>query len=148
MSSMRHCTLQSDMGFKQISLELYGIHNSENNSYMNLIIHLLYHQDTARPYKVQIDTTNGNKLNIDIKQRLKTYFKKFKMSDLQTAFNEILSEDNCTFTWMQEDDTDSLLELNVWHLDIIKVFKRFWFVIKKYFNNFIFRILAALMKTS
>ncbi|KYM77309.1 hypothetical protein ALC53_12290 [Atta colombica] len=112
MSSMKHCTLQSDMGFKQISLELYGIHNSENNSYMNLIIHLLYHQDTARPYKVQIDTTNGNKLNIDIKQRLKTYFKKFKMSDLQTAFNEILSEDNSTFTWMQEDDTESLLELN------------------------------------
>ncbi|KYN35927.1 hypothetical protein ALC56_09718 [Trachymyrmex septentrionalis] len=112
MSSMKHCTLQSDMGFKQVSLELYGVHNSENNSYMNLIIHLLYHQDTARPYKVQVDTTNGNKLNDDIKQRLKTYFKKFKMLDLQTAFDEILSEDNSTFTWMQEDDTESLLELN------------------------------------
>ncbi|EGI59156.1 PREDICTED: uncharacterized protein LOC105152183 [Acromyrmex echinatior] len=112
MSSIRHCTLQSDMGFKQISLELYGVHNSENNNYMNLIIHLLYHQDTARPYKVQIDTINGNKLNNDIKQRLKTYFKKFKMTDLQTAFDEILSEDNSIFTWMQEDDTESLLELN------------------------------------
>ncbi|KYN17163.1 PREDICTED: trigger factor-like [Trachymyrmex cornetzi] len=112
MSHMKHCTLQSDMGFKQISLELYGVHDSENDSYMNLIIHLLYRQDTARPYKVQVDSINGNKLNDDIKQRLKTYFKKFKMSDLQTAFDKILSENNSTVTWMQEDDTESPLELN------------------------------------
>lgn len=145
MSRMKHCTLQSDMGFKQISLELYGVHNSENDSYMNLIIHLLYHSDTTRPHKVEINTINGNKLNDDIKQKLKTYFKQFKISDLQTAFDEILSENNSTFTWMQEDDTESPLELNVWHLDI-KIFERFWFMIKKYFNNFIFRILATLMR--
>ncbi|XP_018393103.1 PREDICTED: E3 ubiquitin-protein ligase BRE1-like [Cyphomyrmex costatus] len=101
------------MEFLQISLELYSVYIRENDSYINLIIHLLYHSDNVRPYMVKIDTINENELSSDIKQRLKPHFMKFKMSDLHTAFDEILSKDNSTFTWMQKDDTDeSLLELN------------------------------------
>ncbi|KYN04859.1 hypothetical protein ALC62_04243 [Cyphomyrmex costatus] len=113
MSHIKYCTLQSDMEFLQISLELYSVYIRENDSYINLIIHLLYHSDNVRPYMVKIDTINENELSSDIKQRLKPHFMKFKMSDLHTAFDEILSKDNSTFTWMQKDDTDeSLLELN------------------------------------
>lgn len=108
---MKHCTLQSDIGFKQISLELYGVHDNENDTYMNLIIHLLYHFDKARPSKIEIDRNKG-KLSDDTKQRLKISLKKFKVLDLQTAFNEILTEDS-TFTWTREDDSESPLELNV-----------------------------------
>lgn len=137
---MKHCTLQSDIGFKQINLEWFGVHDNENDRYINLIIYLLYHSDKARPYKIEVDSMNKSKLSDDVKQRLKICLKEFKMSDLQTAFNKIL-ENNSTFTWNQEDDSESPLELNVWYLNI---FKNILLMIKIY--NFIFRILAILMK--
>lgn len=110
---MKHCTLQSDIGFKQISLELYGVHNSENDKYMNLIIHLFYHSDKARPHKIEVDTTNKSKLSDDTRHKLKLFLKEFKISDLQTAFNKILAQNNSIFTWMRADDSESPLELNV-----------------------------------
>lgn len=114
---MKHCTLQSDIGFKQIVLELFGVCDNENDTYINLIIHLLYHSDKARPYKIEVDSMNKKKLSDDVKQKLKMCLKEFKISDLQIAFDKILT-DNSTFTWTQEDDTESPLELNVWHLNI------------------------------
>lgn len=119
---MKHCTLQSDVGFKQISLELYGVHDNENDRYMNLIIHLLYYSDKARPYKIEIDTTDESKLNDDTKQRLKICLKEFKISDLQTAFDKIVAQDNSRFTWIQANDSESPLELNVWCLSICEIF--------------------------
>lgn len=85
---------------------------------MNLIIHLFYHSDKARPVKIEIDTTNKSKLSDDTRQRLKLVLKEFKISDLQTAFDKILEQNNSTFTWMQADNNESPLELNVWHLNI------------------------------
>lgn len=115
---MKHCTLQSDIGFMQINLQLFGVHDNEKDQYINLIIYLLYHSDKARPYKIEVDSVNKSKLSDDVKQRLKTCLKEFKILDLQTAFDKILMEDNSTFTWVHEDDTESPLELNVWHLNI------------------------------
>ncbi|XP_077276045.1 uncharacterized protein LOC143904923 [Temnothorax americanus] len=113
ISHMKHCTLQSDLGFKQISLELYGVHDNESDRYIDLIIHLLYHFDKARPYKIEVNATNKSKLSDDTKQRLKICLKEFRISDLQTAFDKILdAEDNSTFTWTRADDSESLLELN------------------------------------
>ncbi|XP_011866539.1 PREDICTED: uncharacterized protein LOC105561296 [Vollenhovia emeryi] len=110
-SRMKHCTLQSDMGFKQLSLELCGVHDIESDSYINVIIYLLYHSDKARPHKIDVDSTNGRKLSDDTRQRLKACLKEFKISDLQTAFDKVL-EDNSTFTWVQTEDSESPLELN------------------------------------
>lgn len=142
---MKHCTLQSDIGFKQINLELYSVYDNENDRYKNLIIYLHYHSDKARPYKIEFDTINKSKLRNDIKQRLKICFKEFKKSDLQTAFNKILTE-NDLFTWVRTDDSESPLELNVRHLNI-KYLKDTLLMIERCFNyNFIFRIQVALMK--
>ncbi|XP_071647204.1 uncharacterized protein [Temnothorax longispinosus] len=113
ISHMKHCALQSDLGFKQISLELYGVHDNESDRYIDLIIHLLYHFDKARPYKIEVNATNKSKLSDDTKQRLKICLKEFRISDLQTAFDKILdAEDNSTFTWTRADDSESPLELN------------------------------------
>lgn len=97
---------------------MYGVHDSENDRYMNLIIHLFYHSDKARPVKIEVDTTNKSELSDDTRQRLKLVLKEFKISDLQTAFDKILEQNNSTFTWMQADDSESPLELNVWYLNI------------------------------
>lgn len=109
MSHLKNCTLQSDIGFKQISLELCGVHDSENDRYINLTIHVLYYSDQARPYKIKIDKS---RLSDDIKRRLKLCMREFKISDLQTAFDKFLTEGNSTFTWMRTDDSESPLELN------------------------------------
>lgn len=111
ISRMKHCALQSNMGYTHIILELYGVHDIENDRYMNLIIYLLYHSNKARPYKINIDTMEKNKLSDDVRQRLKICLNEFKKTDLQTAFDKILTEDS-GFTWMQMNDCDSPLELN------------------------------------
>ncbi|XP_012531955.1 uncharacterized protein LOC105834201 [Monomorium pharaonis] len=111
ISHMKHCTLQSDIGFRQINLELYGVHDTENDRYINLITYLLYHSDRARPYKIEFNTTDKSKLNDNVKQRLKICMKEFKKSDLLTAFDKILKE-NSTFTWVRTDGSESPLELN------------------------------------
>ncbi|XP_070168850.1 DNA ligase 1 [Polyergus mexicanus] len=109
ISHMKHCALQSNMGYTHIILELYGVHDIENDRYMNLIIYLLYHSDKARPYKINIDAMEKNKLSDDVRQRLKIYLNEFKKTDLQTAFDKILTEDS-GFIWM--NNCDSPLELN------------------------------------
>ncbi|XP_029175475.1 uncharacterized protein LOC114943920 [Nylanderia fulva] len=108
---MKHCSLHSNMAYTQISLELYGIHDKENDKYMNLVIYLLYHSHIARPYKINIDTMEEKKLNDDLRRQLKICLKEFKILDLQTAFEKILTEDSA-FTWLRTDDSDSPLELN------------------------------------
>lgn len=117
---MKHCTLQSDMGYTNIVLELYSVHDRESDRYMNLIIYLLYHSNKARPHKINIDTMEKNKLNDDLKQRLKVCLNEFKISDLPTAFDKILTEDSA-FTWMRTSDSDSPLELNVQYLNKYKI---------------------------
>ncbi|XP_011251333.1 uncharacterized protein LOC105248302 [Camponotus floridanus] len=111
ISHMKHCTLQSDVGYMNIVLELYGVHDRESDRYMNLIIYLLYHSNKARPHKINIDTMEKDKLNNDLKQQLKVCLNEFKISDLSTAFDKILTEDS-VFTWMRTSDSDSPLELN------------------------------------
>lgn len=109
---MKHCNLQSDMGYTHIIIELYGVHDTKSDRYMNLIIYLLYHSNKARPHKINIDTMEKNKLNDNVRQRLKVCLNEFKILDLSTAFDKILTE-NSAFTWMHASDSDSPLELNV-----------------------------------
>ncbi|KAL0134253.1 hypothetical protein PUN28_001209 [Cardiocondyla obscurior] len=111
ISQIKYCTLQTDIGFRLISLELFGTYDKENNKYMNLIIHLRYYSDKARPYAIEVDTRDKSKLSDETKQKLKSWLKKFRMYNLQTAFDKILKEDSI-FIWTQTND-ESLLELNV-----------------------------------
>lgn len=111
---MKHCALHHNIGYMQITLEIYGVHDKEDDKCINLIIYLLYHFDEARPYKIKIDTTTKDKLNDETRQKWKIYLKEFKMSDLQTAFNQVFMKKNSLFTWTQGDDSESPLEINVY----------------------------------
>lgn len=111
---MKHCTLETNMGYTQIILELYGVCDNENDNYINLVIYLFYHSNVARPHKIQVDTTDKKELNEETKRRLKACLKEFKLLDLQAAFDKVLTKSNSTFTWMCEND--SPLELNVQHI--------------------------------
>lgn len=113
ISDMKNCTLESNFGYTDISLEIYGVQDAKkDDEYMNLIIYLSYHPEYARPSTIRIDTTDENKLNDEIKQTLK---KEFRTLDLRSAFDKILA-DNSAFIWKPMDGTESPLELNVRHL--------------------------------
>jgi len=110
---MEHYVLQSNAGYTQIRLELYGVRDNEMDKYINLIIYLMYHSDKARPHKIEVDTTDKNKLNDDLKRKLKKNLKEFKISELQTAFDKVLTEDNPIFTWIRTSDNDNSLDISV-----------------------------------
>lgn len=112
---MKYCVLQSNVGYTQISLDLYGVHDRKDDKYINLVIYLMYHSDEARPHKIEVDTTDKNKLRDDLRRRLKMSLREFKVLDLQTAFDKVLMEDNSVFMWIQPEDSDSPMELNVRH---------------------------------
>ncbi|XP_011148716.1 uncharacterized protein LOC105188782 [Harpegnathos saltator] len=107
---MKHCALYSNIGYMQINIELYGIHDKDE--YIDLMVYLLYHSDEARPYQIKIDTTSKKELSDEIKQKWKTYLKEFKISDLRTAFDKIFVKKNPTYTWTPGDDSESPLEIN------------------------------------
>ncbi|XP_032666056.1 uncharacterized protein LOC116841793 [Odontomachus brunneus] len=109
---MKHYALHSNIGYMQINLELYGVHDREDDKYIDLILYLLYHSDEARPYTVKIDTTTKNKLSDETNKRLKVYLKEFKISDLQSAFDKVFMKTNSAFRWIQADDNESPLEIN------------------------------------
>ncbi|EZA57296.1 hypothetical protein DMN91_002763 [Ooceraea biroi] len=106
LSRMKYCVLQSNLGYTQITLELCGVYDSEDDKYINLVICIMYHSDRARPHKIEVDTTDKDKLSDDLRQRLKTSLKGFKILDLHTAFDKVLMEDNSAFTWIRTDDSD------------------------------------------
>lgn len=111
---MKYCNLHSSIGYIQINLELYNIVDTEKDECLNLIIYIMYHSDEARPFKIDVDTINQDKLSDDRKQRLKVYWNAFKTLDLTTAFDQMIADDS-RFIWMKTDDSDSPLELNVRH---------------------------------
>ncbi|XP_020290893.1 uncharacterized protein LOC109858236 isoform X2 [Pseudomyrmex gracilis] len=111
VSNMQHFNLQSNTGYTKISLELYGVHDCENDKYINIVVYLQYHSDRTRPHKIEVETNDKNILSNDAKQRLKVCLKEFKLSDLPTAFERVLANDS-EFAWMRTDDSDSPLELH------------------------------------
>lgn len=110
---MKHYALHSNIGYMQVNLELYGIHDREDDKYIDLIVYLLYHSNEARPYTVKVDTTTKNKLSDKTSQRLKVYLKEFKISDLQSAFDKVFMKTSSAFRWTPADDNESPLEINV-----------------------------------
>lgn len=113
ISDIKYCTLESNMEYTQVNLELYGIHNIKDDIHVNLVIYLSYHSDQVIPYNIEVDTTDKRKLSEDEREILIASLKPFKKSDLQTAFDKILIEDGSAFARTRTEDSESTLELSV-----------------------------------
>lgn len=105
LSDAKHCVLQSNIGYTQVSLELSGVHDNKDDEYMHIKVYLMYHSHNARPCKVEVESTGKNQLNNDKRLRMKSSLKIFKIYELKIAF-KMLMEDNSEFTWIQTDDDD------------------------------------------
>ncbi|XP_033191382.2 uncharacterized protein LOC117157442 [Bombus vancouverensis nearcticus] len=110
ISHIKNCKLQTNLGYTQINLELMGVHNENTDSYITIIIYLLYNINETRPYKIEIDSVTENGLHKNFQNHLKSSLVCFKQFDLHTAFENIL--DMKAFTWAKEDNEDSPLDIN------------------------------------
>ncbi|XP_076672141.1 uncharacterized protein LOC143371128 [Andrena cerasifolii] len=106
----RNCTLQTNLGYTCITLELTGVYDANNDLYINIILYLMYGIDETRPWKIQVDSKTEQELNLSTEQQLRTSLKCFKKFDLETAFDKMLNEK--PFTWAREDEEDSPVETN------------------------------------
>ncbi|XP_003395017.1 uncharacterized protein LOC100644010 [Bombus terrestris] len=110
ISHIKNCKLQTNLGYTQINLELMGVYNKNTDSYITIIIYLLYNINETRPYKIEIDSVTENGLHKEFKNHLESSLVCFKQFDLHTAFENIL--DMKVFAWAKEDNEDNSLDIN------------------------------------
>ncbi|XP_012147434.1 uncharacterized protein LOC100876775 [Megachile rotundata] len=108
VSRIKNCKLQSNDGCTQVILELLGVHDKPNDEYMHIILYLIYHIDTIKPYKIIVDSKET--LSPTSKKYLKASVNCFKQFDLHIAFEKILKKE--PFVWSREEDEDSPLDMN------------------------------------
>lgn len=111
ISGVKNCNAQTNLGYTQIILNLTGVYDNNNDSYMNVIIYLLYNIGEARPYKIEVDSTTEEEFDKSTKAQLETCLGCFKKYDLCVAFEAMLKKKR--FTWSREDDEDSPVDVNV-----------------------------------
>ncbi|XP_043802294.1 uncharacterized protein LOC122719992 [Apis laboriosa] len=110
ISHTKNSTLQSNLGYTQISLELMGLYYKNTDSYINIIIYLLYNISEARPHKIEVNSTTQNELDQNVKKHLQKSLVCFKQFDLHKAFENMLNLE--AFKWTKENAEDSPLEIN------------------------------------
>ncbi|XP_054003013.1 uncharacterized protein LOC128889412 [Hylaeus anthracinus] len=110
VSHLKDCTLQTNLAYTYITLELKSVRKIEDDSYINIVIYLIYDTNEVRPHKVEVDSQTEEELDKSTKKHLKDSLKCFKTFDLCTAFKNILNTGQ--FIWAKEDDEDSPVEVN------------------------------------
>ncbi|XP_076296795.1 uncharacterized protein LOC143217011 [Lasioglossum baleicum] len=109
ISNTKNSTLQTSDGYTHMMINLIGVHSVEDDDYINAVIHIEYNIDAIKPSKVDIDLQN-EQLNAKAKEQFKQSVKCFKSMDLSTAFEKMWNDS--PFTWSQEIDEDSPLEID------------------------------------
>lgn len=102
--------MQSNAGYTQVILELLGVYDKSNDKYIHILIYLIYHIDSIKPYKIIVDSKAEKKLSPMSKKYLKTSVSCFKQFDLHIALEKILKKE--PFVWSKEEDEDTPLDIN------------------------------------
>lgn len=88
-----------------------GLYYKNTDSYINIIIYLLYNINEARPHKIEVNSTTQDELDQNVKKHLQKSLVCFKQFDLHKAFENMLNLE--AFKWTKENAEDSPLEINV-----------------------------------
>lgn len=112
VSTGKYCTLQTNLGYTKIALELIGVHDTQHDSYTDLVVYLLYDAAAARPHRIEVDSKGTRELDERTANSFKSFLKCFKTLELNSAFETIMRDAKKRFTWRNEQDDDSPLELN------------------------------------
>lgn len=110
MSGIKDCNLQTNLAYTWMSLKLMGVHNVEDDLYINILVYLMYDINEARPHKIIVDSQTEEKLDKSVCKYLKTSLQYFKIFDLCTAFEKMLKKGS--FKWTKECDEDSPMEFD------------------------------------
>lgn len=88
-----------------------GVYNKNTDSYVAIIIYLLYKINETRPHKIEVDSVTKEELDKKTKIHLRSSLACFKQFDLHTAFEKMLNKGD--FAWTKEDNEESPLNINV-----------------------------------
>ncbi|KAI4492073.1 hypothetical protein M0802_010081 [Mischocyttarus mexicanus] len=97
ISNITNCSLDANLGFTQIHLRMSGIELIDQGEIYNIILFMVYKSNEALPYLINIETPDST-LSPEMCKIFQKYFKPFKMINLITAFEQIISN-NCHFIW-------------------------------------------------
>lgn len=97
------------MGYTLLIIELLNVYDKINESYANITIYLHYNSKHVRPTEVKIEVTGIIEYDEQTVKKLRKSLKLFCTTDLQTAFDNILKDDNPQFTWKREKKTNTIL---------------------------------------
>ncbi|KAK2581268.1 hypothetical protein KPH14_008058 [Odynerus spinipes] len=111
VGNLRFCDVHSNLGYTSVILELLNVHDKEENSYVNTTIYLWYNSKRARPTEIKIDIIGSTEYDREIQKELKKSVKVFQSMNLQTAFDNILTDNNKRFTW-ERIQKDTALEID------------------------------------
>lgn len=103
--------MQASLQYTQINLELMGVYDKINDTYIDIIIYLLYNFNEIKPHNIKIDSMAEETLNPKTIKYLKASLACFKKFDLPIAFEKML--DKGALIWSKEEDEDSPVEINV-----------------------------------
>ncbi|XP_076239547.1 uncharacterized protein LOC143182445 [Calliopsis andreniformis] len=111
VSNIKDCKLQTSFGYTDFILELRGVYCVEDESYVDIIIFLIYAIDETRPYKIEVDSTIGRpKLNKRLRRQLQSSLQVFQLLDLQAAFDCMFDKE--PFIWSKLSNDDTILQTN------------------------------------
>lgn len=89
-------------------IELLSVYDKINKSYANITIYLLYNSKHVRPSKIKIEVTGSIEYDEETVKELRKSLKRFCVTDLQTAFDSILKDDNPQFKWKRVKKTNTI----------------------------------------
>ncbi|XP_046827436.1 uncharacterized protein LOC124427980 [Vespa crabro] len=112
VDNLSNCNVQPNLGYTSFIIELLNVYDKINESYANITIYLCYDSKHVRPTEIKLEVTGSIKYDEQTEKQLRKSLKRFYSTNLQTAFDNILIDDNAQFTWTRVKKEDATLEIN------------------------------------
>ncbi|KAL2724218.1 caldesmon [Vespula squamosa] len=112
VDNLNNCNVQPNVAYTLFIIELLNVYDKINESYANITIYLRYDSIHVRPTEIKLEITGSIKYDEQTEKLLRKSIKGFYYDNLQTAFDNILKDDNVQFTWTRVKKEDTILEIN------------------------------------
>lgn len=91
---------------------MFMLREIETDKCYDIVLYIVYELTDSRPNKLITDSLYEEALSEDVIRKLKKFFKKFKLLELKSAFEEIVDEENEElFQWQKSfKDKDVAIE--------------------------------------
>lgn len=103
----------------RIVLQLFKVYNKEIDAYINFTMFFFYNTGEVRPKTIKIDSNSHNLSSENILKELEHIIERFKITDLKTAFIEMMSITTTSFKWKEKEGIENIIDIDVSYLLIL-----------------------------